>query len=324
MTTLITGAGLVGCHAARILVERGERPILFDVAPSLDYVDSVVGLDKVKVVRGDILDLPELISVVKDEKVERIIHTAALVANMYGRFYSGMKINILGTTNVLETARLMDVKRVVFCSSQAVYDLAVPAEGPMSEDHPLRPRNFYATSKVAGEYIGLNYVDIYDLDFVALRWAPIFGLGSWAGGSVGGRFIHEVVEKAILGEPAVVKAPFSLTNKVEYFYVKDAARAVVLACYAEDPKSRIYNIGCGKLYALSEVVDTIKRLVPGAKVMITEPGVGGVPAYRGHLGRSQPYDLSRARNELGYEPAYALEEGFRDYIDLTRRVLCQK
>lgn len=124
MVTMITGAGMVGCQIARILAEQGERPVLFELAPQMDNIASIVDLARIKVIRGDVLEPLEIMKVVEEEHIDRIIHTATLfglTVGMQQRAYAGVKLNIMGLANILETARLMKVKRVVFTSSNTVY-----------------------------------------------------------------------------------------------------------------------------------------------------------------------------------------------------------
>src|SRR3972149_8965802 len=108
MTILITGAGIVGTLAARKLVDMGERPILYEIAPQMANIASYVDIKRVRLIRGDILDLPDLLRAIKSEGVDRIIHTASfLTTAVRERPYAGAKTNLLGTMNILEAARLM-------------------------------------------------------------------------------------------------------------------------------------------------------------------------------------------------------------------------
>lgn len=319
MNVLITGAGLIGSHIARKLVEAGEEPILYEVAPSYEYIGGVGDLNKVKVVKGDISNLPKLIATAREEKVDCIVHTAALQGAVQEKPYWGVKINIEGTVNVLETARLMDIKRVVFCSTQGVYNLAVRTKRPMTEDHPLRPKNLYSATKMIGEYLGLNYANFYGIDFVALRLAVVFGPEYWGGGSVHGRVLSELLEKSLRGGAAAIQLPPGFAPRNEYVYVKDVANAVLLACRVRKLGNRIYNIGSGELYDLSEIVEIVKKLLPGADIKLIEPR-----SRLATLIRSQSYDLSRARMDLGYEPHYDLEQGLRDYMNSVQGKLIQE
>ena len=176
MAILITGAGLIGCQVAQMLVQRGERPVLFDLAPQMDNVARIVDPGKIKIVRGDITEPLDLISVIEKEKIDRVIHTAAvMLAEIAERPADGIRVNITGTVNILEAARIMGLKRVVFTSSGVVCFGSVPFMDTESfiEDFPTRslsgrPPQIYFTTKIACEYLGLNYVDIYNLDFVVV------------------------------------------------------------------------------------------------------------------------------------------------------------
>ncbi|MDP2662961.1 MAG: NAD-dependent epimerase/dehydratase family protein, partial [Dehalococcoidia bacterium] len=215
MTVLITGAGLVGTLAAKRLVERGERPVLYEVAPQMDNIRRHIDPSTVDLVRGDILDLPDLLRTVRDEKIDRIIHTAGLLtAGARERPYTAGKVNLLGTMNILETARLTDAKRVVFCSSATVYmrTFATGATEPFSEDFTMkalsgRPPGVYAALKLTSEWLGLDYCDLYGVDFVTTRFAGVFGPWKGVPGGLPGRLMSALVENVALGRPAYVDDP---------------------------------------------------------------------------------------------------------------------
>src|SRR5437870_10963008 len=121
---LVTGGtGLVGAYAAGMLLERGERPVVFDVALNERLLNAVgVDTSKLTMIRGDMLDLPALISAIRDNDCDRIIHLAAFLGEeVQRRPYSGVRLNFMGTVNVFEAARLEKVTRVVFPSSGTVY-----------------------------------------------------------------------------------------------------------------------------------------------------------------------------------------------------------
>ena len=123
MAILITGAGLVGTHTAQRLLDRGEKPVLYDLAPNRAYMQTVLDVDRVPVVRGDIRDLPHLMQVTREHQCDVIVHTAGLIGGRVDEEpYSGLQINLQGTINVLETARVMGARRVLFASTEGVYD----------------------------------------------------------------------------------------------------------------------------------------------------------------------------------------------------------
>ena len=116
---LVTGgSGLVGANAVRMLLDKGERPVIFDVAFN-ERLLQAVGVDakSVVMIRGDVADLPGLISAMRDHGINRVIHLAAFLGEeVQRRPYSGVRLNLMGTVNVLEAARLEGVKRVVLAS----------------------------------------------------------------------------------------------------------------------------------------------------------------------------------------------------------------
>ena len=135
-----------------MLMERGERPVIFDVALN-ERLLGAVGVDtsKVTMIRGDMADMPALISAIRDHDCDQIIHLAAFLGEeVQRRPYSGVRLNFMGTINVFEAARLENVKRVVFPSSGTVY-LGSLGEGikQIDENIPMNPPSVYAATKAS-------------------------------------------------------------------------------------------------------------------------------------------------------------------------------
>src|SRR5437763_12092322 len=120
MTTMITGAGLVGSlAAARLLAQGEEHPILYDVAFSMNNLAERLPLDRVTLIRGDVNDLPDVVRAIQTHGVDRVIHTAGFLTWMVReRPYAGVLVDLLGLMSELEAARLTGIDRVVFCSSR--------------------------------------------------------------------------------------------------------------------------------------------------------------------------------------------------------------
>ena len=131
MDVLITGAGMVGAHLAQLLSRQGKGVTLFELSPALPYISKLVDLDKVKLIRGDVTNVPDLIAAVQQSRATCIVHTAALLgAAADNAPYTACKVNVDGTVNVMEAARLTGVKRVVYTSTLGVYNWV--ASGPMT------------------------------------------------------------------------------------------------------------------------------------------------------------------------------------------------
>lgn len=171
---LVTGgSGLVGAYAVGMLLERGERPVVFDVAVN-ERLLAAVGVDteKVTLVRGDMADLPALISTLRENDCDRIIHLAAFLGEeVQRRPYSGVRLNFMGTVNVFEAARLEKVSRVIFPSSGTVY-LGSVGEGltKIDESIPINPPSVYAATKASCEFMGRAYAKRYGFQFICLRY----------------------------------------------------------------------------------------------------------------------------------------------------------
>ena len=181
MKVAVTGGlGVNGIWLVRALVERGDEVLVLDVAAETDLPADLAG--KVRYETVDVSDLDAVKSALASFGPAAVAHLAALLfANDVP--YAAFKVNVLGTANVLEAARLLGIARVVYTSSKAVF-------APLTGDHgapyyrpvpPTYPRaswrgglRVYSMTKIACEDLGWHYADHYGLDFTALRFAAIY------------------------------------------------------------------------------------------------------------------------------------------------------
>jgi nucleoside-diphosphate-sugar epimerase len=314
MTTLIIGAGLVGAQVARILIERGERPVLFDTAAQPAALGEIFDLARAELVAGDILRPLTLADALRRHGIARIVHTAAnpmLTLGAQRDPYAAIQLNVMGTVNVIEAARAFGLKRVVVSSSNVLNHFLLPGDGSgdaMREGAWPRPSTFYAATKQAIESLGLNYARWTGIEFAAMRYGAVFGPWSGAGGGGPSNVMREAVRAALEGREAVLPA-----GAMEWVYSKDAALGTVLALDAPNlgaPQSGggVFNITMGALSRPEDMKRALEAAVPGAKVRIETPTAAAVS-----LPDMQAVsDLSRARAVLGYAPQYGLAEGVRD------------
>jgi UDP-glucose 4-epimerase len=307
MNLLITGAGLIGAHAARHAVDAGDRVVLFDLSPNRDYIHEIVGKDRSDVVAADIRDLPALLSALEQFKVDTLVHTAGLIGSrVQENSYTGATNNILGTINVLEAARLRQLRRVVYISTFGVYDRSKINDSVVRESHPIGGHNLYATTKVCSEHLVHAYAALYKLDTAILRPGGVFGRGFYVGGSTVGKIMRDLALNIIKGEPITLDAGTYGLN--EYAYGKDVGLAVFLACQKENLKQRIYNAGTGVVTGPEELAQVVRELSPNIKVTVSGAG-------KADRNKAIPLDLSISRAELGYAPRFPLKEALRDYMD---------
>jgi len=301
LSVLVTGGGgFIGSYLARELVGKGQMVVAFDSSPDTSLIKDILG--KVKFVRGDVSDLVDVMSVVKGEEVEDVYHTAALLVDACEeKPAKALKVNVEGTVNVLEAARLHGVRKVVFISTAGVFSPNLPT--PVRDDAPKYPTSVYGATKVLCELYGLKYLRSYGVDFRGLRFPIVYGAGRTRGGSAWG---SRLIEEPALGKP--VQVPYRSEGRSAWLYVKDVVRALVLAHDAADPKKRIYNIA-GDSCSIAEVAETVKTFIPQA----------GIRYGTQRLEGNESYDDSNARKELGWSQAYPLRKGVEDHIAEIRK-----
>lgn len=318
MKALITGGlGVNGAVTARLMVQDNLRPVLMDNRLDLTLMADIK--DHVDIEIGDICDRTRLENIVDRHQITHIAHLAALMpepAEADPRL--AVKVGLDGTINVLETARQKQIKRVVFTSSKAAYgeitgDCAPPKCKPVREDYPKRPADLYGSIKVCCEELGRYYRETYSIEFIALRFVSIYGPGKEARhGPLS--FYGQLIEKARSGESWVIAQGGDQLN--DAVYVGDVGRAVYLALKAAAPNEWIFNIGTGKASTPRDFLNAAAKLYPNHKI---ELGPG--PSK---LGRSKQsycvFDISAAEKNLGYEPAYDVARGVRDYVATLERL----
>ena len=319
-TVLVTGGlGVIGAWVTRQLLEEGHRPVVFDNRYDTLLVSDIV--DRLDIVVGDIQDLPHLIQTINNYGVERIIHLAAIMpAPAEANPYIGYKINAEGSVNVLEAARLTDVRRVVATSSKAVYattqgEYAHPTYKPMDEDYPKAPSAVYGTTKLFLENVCLDYSRIYGLDVIILRFPTPYGIGRQARhGKLA--ITSRIIESAMLRQP--LKIPQGADQKDDFTYHRDIANGIVLACFAENLEHNVFNIGTGKGETLQHMIEIVNGIFGEVPITIG-PGLDFLERPAKDL-RYSVFNIDRARNELGYSPQYDLEAGVKDYIEWMKRL----
>jgi len=307
MNILITGAGLIGSHAARHMVDAGHKVVLFDLSPNRDYLAKVVGKDRADIVAANMLDLPALLTALEKFNVDTMVHTAGLIGGrVQENSYTGATNNILGTINILESARLRKLRRVVYVSTFGVYDRSKITGGVIRERDPIGGHNLYTVTKLCSEHLVHSYTEQYGLDTIIIRPAGVFGRGFYVGGSTVGKVMRDLALAMIKGEPITIDAKTYGPN--EYVYGKDVGRALFLACQAQNPKQRTYNAGTGVVHNADELAQVVRKVAPKVEVKVS----GSTTADKS---RSIPMDISVSKVELGYTPKFSLKEALRDYMD---------
>ncbi|MBV8535680.1 MAG: NAD(P)-dependent oxidoreductase [Alphaproteobacteria bacterium] len=319
MASLIIGAGLVGSQVARILVERGERPVLMDPAPQPEALGEIVDLARVTLIDGDVLRPLTLSNAIVEHGIADIVHTAAnpmLTVGAQRDPYAAIQLNIMGTVNVLEAARVHRLKRVIVSSSNVLNHYLGGGDGdgdpasPLKEEAFPRPTTFYATTKQAIENLGLNYARWSGIDFGALRYGAVMGPWSGRGGGGPSNVFREAIRAALDGREGIVPP-----SAMEWVYSKDAGLGTVLALKAADLRSRIFNCTMGRLVTGEELAAAIREAIPGARTRIETPAATAVSMTN----MRRVSDLSLAKAALAFTPQFGLKEAVRDMAEWLKR-----
>jgi nucleoside-diphosphate-sugar epimerase len=315
MTTLVTGAGLIGTAFAKLAIARGETVVFVDPEPRADFLTRKLGERGYKLARKDVRDLAGLIETIGANKVETVIHTAGLIGGrVQAALSAAFDINLGGTRNVAEAVRLRGVRRLVHISTFGVYDRRrEQGNAPVTEDFPRGQGRGYGNYKAAKELILEAYAAAFGFELIMLRPANVFGVGHFWSGSSGGQKMHNLIVAGLEGRSA--RIPSSETMANEYIYAKDVGRAVDLAATVDRPGQTVFNIGNGYVSPFEDVLAAVKSLCPGVRYEID-----GGDAPQSKLA---PLDISAAKRHLGWEPQYTLAAAFADYLRELREARAQ-
>ena len=287
MSIMVTGgAGFIGTHIIKKLLEGGHEVVCFDMLPPRPNLQPY--LDRISVFRGDITQMPHLMEAVRTRKVRRIIHMAALLPpDTEERPQHGMYVNIQGTNNVFEVARWTEIERVVYASSIACYGVQdTYGQRLITEDDTSHPVNIYGMTKAANDFAALKYIQRFGLDLRGIRICTVFGHGRTTGltGLIGGL----LPSLPAIGKP--VEVPFDPAEPSPMIYVEDAAEVFVRAAFSDGLRDPIYITG-GHLATLGEMADLVRSLIPDARITLGERPIPHVYLV----------DNSRMLRDIGYE-----------------------
>jgi nucleoside-diphosphate-sugar epimerase len=307
MGILITGGtGFLGSHLTRHLVlDKGrDDVVLFDNLPAVERIADVA--DRVQIVRGDVLEIQNLLETMQRYDIDRVVHLAYLAGGEIdpGRAVPYVRVQCLGTINVFEAARIHGVKRVVNASSVAVY--GVPDGGVKTEDDPIFPNRPYAACKAWSEQMA-DVFNGWEMEIVSLRVASSMGVGRLGRATLKAGLTTETVNFQAAPEQATLGRPVTMPpddQRFDFVYVTDTAEAFWCALDAPTVPHAVYNLHAGQRH-VGELTARIRELVPDASIEVADES-------RQEL---QLMDNTRLVEELGFRPRYSLQDGVAAYIE---------
>jgi nucleoside-diphosphate-sugar epimerase len=304
---LVTGgAGFIGNHIVRALVERGQVVRVIDNL-STGKRENLADLeDRITFIEGDITDSGAIAGAVAG--ADFVLHQAALpsVPRSVQDPITTDWNNVRGTLQVLVASRDAKVKRVVQACSSSVYGDTPTL--PKVETMALSPLSPYACSKAAGELYGRAFHRTYGLEYVGLRYFNVFGPRQDPRSQYAA-VIPKFITSYLKGEPPLIYGDGHQTR--DFNFISNVVEANLLACTAKEAPGRVVNIACSARIELLGVLDLLAELF-GKRI---EPRFE--PARPGDIKHSLA-DIGEARRVLGYDPKVDFAEGFKRTVEWYR------
>lgn len=310
MRILVTGgAGFIGSNLVDALL-KDERVTLVRVLDNLATgskanIESYNGHPKFQFIEGDIRSYDTCLKAC--DSIQLISHQAALgsVPRSIADPLTTNEVNITGTLNIFTAAKEKGVKRVVYAASSSTYGDHPGL--PKVEDVIGRPLSPYAVTKFVNELYAQVYSNLYNLEFVGLRYFNIFGPRQNPAGPYAA--VIPLFAEAVLNEKApVINGDGSHSR--DFTYVDNAVLANILSLFTDNTTAlnTVYNIACGHQTSLLELFNHLKAEAGSS----LQPVHG--PDRRGDVKHSLA-DITKASTLLGYKPAVSVEEGLKKTFD---------
>ena len=288
---LVTGAlGFLGATLVKSLEAEGTEVVATDTVSSDGSC-----------LRCNVTAFDQVSECVAAAGIETIMHCGAVSGPMMraGEPLAVWRINVEGTANILEAARLHRVGRVVVCSTTEVYG---DCGGRVDETTPPKPASVYAASKLAAEHAMLAWAAGHGVDALALRLSWIYGPGRRTPTT-----LETLILNSLRGRTTVIDGRPS--DPTHYIHVEDAVDALVSAAMTNSVRQRIYNATGGAAVALERVVAIVRRTLPAAQVEYA-------PDHPRAAGPDE-IAIDRIAADLGYAPRMDLEAGIAGYIQAS-------
>lgn len=303
MQVLVTGgAGFLGSHLVEALVHEGATVRVLDNL-STGKFENLAGLP-IEFIEGDIANRDVVATAVCG--CDLIFHQAALVSVPLSIKEPRLNhdSNVTGVFNVFDVAREMDVKRVVYASSAAVYGNLPKL--PKQENDELAPITPYSAAKNMSETMAMAYAASYGMEMVGLRYMNIFGPRQDPSSPYSG-VLSIFCRRAIAGQGFTIFGDGEQTR--DFVYVKDVVQANLKAAKAKiGACASVFNVGRGEQTSLNQIVTALSELTD-REIPVTygETRVGDI--------KHSYADISRAKNVLAYEPQVSIIEGLRETLE---------
>jgi UDP-glucose 4-epimerase len=305
MKVLVTGgAGFIGSHLVRQLLDAQHEVTVLDNVSTGTWQHLPQGKDTCTCWEMDIRD-KEAREKIEQAKFDIIVHLAAQTmvdVSIKDPEFDASE-NVMGTVNILEAARHSGVKRIIFASTAASYGDVTEDKLPIREEETLAPMSFYGLTKVVAEKYLKLYHDLYGLDYVALRFANVYGERQ---GDTGEGGVISIFAKRIAKDQGITVFGDGKQTR-DFIYAGDIA-AGIIGAMTTDKANTVYNLSNQTETSLLELIDLMAKAV-GKDV---EPQFAA--PREGDINRSMLRNEAAVKN-LNWQPQMDLAEGLARTIN---------
>lgn len=307
MRVLITGgAGFIGSHLAKNLLDRGHEITILDVVIKENAARLKPIMDQIDYQWKSVFDVHNL------NMFDAVCHLAALADVPYAVTSPVDTIyqNVMGTLNMLEALRRSpDVRRFILTSSEAAYGSAKPEELPIKETQPFRPKNAYDVSKASSDLMTQAYFRGYDCPTVVVRSSANFGPQMRLK-----QALSIFLMQALKNEPITVEGG---DQTRDFVYVQNFVDGITKTIETDENISgEAFNLGTGRELSIKEVAEKCIEATNSTSEIRVLPYRGGEKNVR------VQFDISKAKQILGYEPEISFEDGLDKTVEWMRTIVC--
>lgn len=305
---IVGGRGFVGSHIVRAFSDAGYGVSVFGPPMPESRLEDLQ--DRIVEVEGSVEDATAVRAALARSQAQSAIFAAAYSHGSEGLLRAGeaaaeraLAVNVLGFRHVLEAARELELRRVLWASSTVVYGPPSDyGDDPVDEQAPRRPRSFYGLTKVLAEDVARYYRDRFGLEVCGLRLPLVFGPGLWYRGAAAN--LRRLFAEARPGHEITIAGSAAA---FDLMYVKDAAQAFLAAHDFPGALREVYNIN-GFTVTWPEIVAAVTELVPDCRVhFMPEPAAMGFPPLVMHR---------QFEHDVGFRPSFGLLAAAEDYLQV--------
>ena len=297
----ITGAGgCIGSWIVKALVERGDRVTVFDRSEDKRRLSAIItpgDLERVEFVAGDVTDVVAVRTAMEDSGARRVIHLAGLqVPTCKADPVAGAFVNVIGTLNIFEAAKILAVERVVYASSAAVFGPG-DSNQKVSETSASEPVTHYGVFKRTNEGNARIYFLDHGINSVGLRPLTVYGVNRDTGLTSDPT---KAMKAAVLGRQFHIR----FGGETDFQYVEDTAAAFITCADRAPDGAHVFNLH-GETVGVERIAQVINEQSPKATRDLVTFGGPSIPI-------APAIDDTAIREVLGDLPATPLEAGVRE------------